>query len=112
MDRLRQDYIGTAKALGIELKVFTGQERSIKHQLGDLDMIILFTNKLSHAARVEAVRYAKSNNIPLHMSHSSGIAALRKYFEDSSGGAQRTPQNAGGAGGAPGRSKGAGRART
>jgi hypothetical protein len=78
MDRLRQEYIGTAKALGIELKVFTGQERSIKNQLGELDILVLFTGKVSHAARMEAVRYAKNNNIPLHMTHSSGIAALRK----------------------------------
>lgn len=83
MDRLRQEYIDTAKGLGVELKVFTGQERSIKSQLGDLDMMILFTGKVSHAARMEAVRHAKSNNIPLRMVHSSGVSALRKCFEGS-----------------------------
>lgn len=81
MDRLRNEYISTAKDMGVSLKVFTGQERSIKNQLGDLDMMILFTGKVSHAARAEAVKHAKANNIPLRMVHSSGVSALRKCFE-------------------------------
>ena len=83
MDRLRNDYINTAKAMGITLKVFTGQERSIKNQLGDLDMVILCTGKVSHAARQEAVHHAQARKIPLHMVHSSGVSALRRCIEDS-----------------------------
>ena len=83
MDRLRQEYIDTAKDLGVSLKVFTGQERSIRSQLGDVDMMILFTGKVSHAARAEAVKHAKSNKIPLRMVHSSGVSSLRKCIEDS-----------------------------
>ena len=82
MYRLRNEYIETAKGLGVTLKVFTGQERSIKNQLGDLDMMILFTGKVSHAARVEAIKHAKANRIPLHMIHSSVVSALRKCFEN------------------------------
>ena len=81
MDRLRKDYIDAARTLGVTLKVFTGQERSIKSQLGELDMMILFTSKVSHAARQEAIKHAKSNKIPLHMIHSSGVSALRKCIE-------------------------------
>ena len=82
MDRLKQEYISTAKDMGINLKVFTGQERSIRGQLGNLDMMIVFTGKVSHAARVEAVKHARDNNIPLRMVHSSGVSSLRKCFED------------------------------
>jgi hypothetical protein len=81
MDRLRKEYIDTAKGLGVDLKVFTGQERSIRQQLGEVDMMILFTGKVSHAARQEAVKHAKSNRIPLRMVHSSGVSSLRKCFE-------------------------------
>ena len=81
MDRLRKEYIDAARRLGVDLKVFTGQERSIRNQLGELDMMILFTGKVSHAARQEAVKHAKANSIPLHMIHSSGVSALRKCFE-------------------------------
>lgn len=82
MDRLHKEYIDTAKDLGVSLKVFTGQERSIRRQLGDVDMMILFTGKVSHAARQEAVKHARSNKIPLRMIHSSGVSSLRKCFEE------------------------------
>ncbi len=82
MDRLRTDYIVTARELGVSLKVFTGQERSIKSQIGEADMLILFTGKVSHAARIEALKHAKTNNIPVQLVHSSGVTALRKCFEE------------------------------
>lgn len=82
MDRLRKDYIDTARDLGVDLKVFTGQERSIKNQLGELDLVILFTSKLSHAARKEAIKHAKTRRIPLRMIHASGVSSLRKCIEE------------------------------
>ena len=82
MDRLRQDYIDAAKHLRVSLKVFSGQESGIRSQLGNLDIIILFTGKVSHAARETAVKHAKSNHIPLLMVHSSGVTSLRKCLED------------------------------
>lgn len=83
MDRLKQEYITMAKDLGVDLKVFTGQERSIKNQLGDLDLMILCTAKVSHAARQEVMKHAKTRNIRLHMVHSSGLSSLRKCISDS-----------------------------
>ena len=82
MDRLKKEYIDAARGLGVDLKVFTGQERSIKNQLGELDVMILFTGKVSHAARQEVVKHARSNNIPLHMIHSSGVSSLRKCISE------------------------------
>ncbi len=72
-----------AKEAGVDLKVFTGQERSIKSQLGELDMMILFTGKVSHAARQEVMKHARMYNIPLRMVHSSGVSSLRKCFAES-----------------------------
>ncbi len=80
MDRLRNEYMEAAKEQGVSLKVFTGQERSIKSQIGDADMLILFTGKVSHAARKEALKYAKHNKIPVKMVHSSGVTALKGCF--------------------------------
>jgi hypothetical protein len=84
MTRLRQEYIDTAKDMGVSLKVFIGKERSIRNQLGNLDMMIVFTGKVSHTAREDAVKHAKAYNIPLRMVHSSGVSSLRKCFEGSS----------------------------
>lgn len=87
MDRLHKEYIETAKDLGITLKVFTGQERSIKNRLGDVDFLVLFTAKVSHAARKEVLQHAKSGKIPLKMIHASGVSALKKCLEEERAGA-------------------------
>lgn len=77
MDRLRRDYINAAKARGIDLKVFTGKENQISSQMGYPDLVIVFTSKVSHAARKEVLSYAKSRNIPVRMVHSCGVSTLR-----------------------------------
>ncbi|GHV51585.1 hypothetical protein AGMMS49579_07220 [Spirochaetia bacterium] len=81
MDRLHRDYIDAAKSLGVELKVFVGQERSIRKQLGGTDMLIICTGKVSHSARREAVKFAGSNKIPMQMIVSSGVSSLRNCIE-------------------------------
>jgi hypothetical protein len=81
MDRLRSVYMHAAGELGIDLKIFTGQERSLKNQLGEPDMIILCTGKVSHAARHEAFKYADDKSIPVEMIHSSGVSALKRCLE-------------------------------
>ena len=82
MDRLHREYIETAKSLGVHLKVFAGQERSIKKQLGGADLLILCTGKVSHSARQEVTRHASVKNIPLFMIHSSGVSSLRGCIEN------------------------------
>lgn len=77
MDRLKRDYINAAKKEGIKLKVFTGKESRIAPKIGDADMVIIFTNKVSHDARREAMGHAKSNSIPVHMLHSCGVSTLK-----------------------------------
>ncbi len=81
MDRLKQDYLRTAKLAGVKLKIFTGQENSIAAQLGKSERIIIFTNKVSHQARNEAMNVAKSRNIPVDMLHSCGVSTLRKCLD-------------------------------
>ncbi|HDQ40381.1 MAG TPA: DUF2325 domain-containing protein [Desulfonatronum sp.] len=78
MDRLKQDYLRTAKKAGVDLKIFTGQENTIAAQLGKSERIIIFTNKISHRAKNEAMHVAKTRNIPVHMLHSCGVSTLRR----------------------------------
>ena len=82
MDRLHRKYIETAKSLGVNLKVFAGQERSIKKQLGGADLLILCTGKVSHSARQEVTNHASLKKIPLFMIHSSGVSSLRYCIEN------------------------------
>ena len=82
MDRLHREYIDAAKSLGVNLKVFAGQERSIKKQLGGADLLILCTGKVSHSARQEVVSHASVRKIPLFMMRSSGVSSLRGCIEN------------------------------
>lgn len=81
MDRLKRDYINTAKGMGVKLKVFTGKENAIAPKLGKADLVVVFTNQVSHKARKEVCTYAKANDIPLLLSHSCGVSTLRQCLE-------------------------------
>jgi hypothetical protein len=81
MDRLRREYILVARELGFDLKIFTGQENNIKRQIGDPDIIVICTGKVSHNARLEALRHASAKAIRLEMIHSSGVSALRRCIK-------------------------------
>ncbi|OEU70705.1 MAG: hypothetical protein BA863_14545 [Desulfovibrio sp. S3730MH75] len=81
MDRLKRNYITSAKEQGIKLKVFTGKENNVSAMLGKADHVIIFTNQISHSAKIGAVKYAKANNIPLHMFHSCGVSTLKNCLK-------------------------------
>lgn len=76
MDRLERDYINEAKKFGVELKVYKGRENNIPSRL-NVDAVIIFTNKVSHKARVNAMKAARKNDIPVYLFHSCGICTLR-----------------------------------
>lgn len=82
MDRLKREYINTAKDQGITLKVFTGQESNISQRLGDVDMVIIFTNKVSHEAKKKAFKIAKTQNIPLQLLHACGVSTLSEHLRE------------------------------
>jgi hypothetical protein len=42
------------------------------------DAVVIFTNKVSHQARNEAVTVAKKQGIPVFMHHSCGLTTLRE----------------------------------
>jgi hypothetical protein len=71
-----------AQRRGVRLKVFTGQESRIAERLGEADLLIVFTNKVSHEARHQVVRLAKSRDIPLRLIHSCGLSTLHGCLED------------------------------
>ncbi|MGE4506235.1 MAG: DUF2325 domain-containing protein [Desulfovibrionaceae bacterium] len=76
MDRLKKQYEQTAKQHGVKLKVFTGKERDMRTQMGKPDLIIIFTDKCSHKARIQAVQHARQSDIPVLRSHSCGVSSL------------------------------------
>ncbi len=77
MDRLKRHYREEARRLGFELRVFTRPEANIASKLKNVDAVVIFTNKVSHNAKMKAVDAAKGNDIPVFMHHSCGICTLR-----------------------------------
>ncbi|WP_027183619.1 DUF2325 domain-containing protein [Desulfovibrio inopinatus] len=82
LDRLKRKYEAEAAKRGVNLKVFTGKENAVAKHLGKTDMVILFTDKVSHKARRQAASLAKSRNIPLAQTHSSSVSSLGRVLAD------------------------------
>lgn len=78
MDRLERQYLDEAAKLGIDLRVFTKSEAGITSKIRNVDAMVIFTNKVSHQVKKQAVVAAKTKNIPIFMHHSCGICTLRE----------------------------------
>jgi len=81
MDRLERHYRQEADKLGIELKVFNRPTAEISSKIGSADVLIIFTNKVSHRARREVMSMARSRSIPVFQCHSCGVCRLRDCFK-------------------------------
>lgn len=81
MDRLERRYLLEGERAGVSLKVFNGAEARLASRIGDVDAMVIFTNKVSHSARREAMGVAKSRNIPVFLHHSCGVCTLRRCLD-------------------------------
>lgn len=81
MDRLEKHYQDEAARAGVELQVFTRSENNIGAKLKKADAVVIFTNKVSHQAKKEAMNAARLNNIPAFMHHSCGVCTLRECLK-------------------------------
>lgn len=82
MDRLKRDYMTAAKGAGVDLRCFNGAEHCMPEKLGSPDVLIMFTNMISHEARKKVLNVARERNIPLKMIHSCGVSSLRKCLHE------------------------------
>lgn len=67
---------------GCKAKIFVKEKSSFKKKLGMPDLMILFTNTVSHKMVNSAVSEAKRNQIPIARSHSSSAAALASVLRE------------------------------
>ena len=77
IDRLERHYLEEAVRVGVDLKIFNILEANIGAKIRQADALVIFTNKVSHRMKKQAVSAAKSNNIPVFMHHSCGVCTLR-----------------------------------
>jgi hypothetical protein len=81
MDRLVREYIFIAHNYGIKLKVLTKLSKNMDEKIKYADGVIIFTDKISHKAKNEAVKSAKNNRVPIFFCHSSGVCSLKNCLD-------------------------------
>ena len=79
-ERMEKIYMNICKEYGYKAKVFTKENGSFKKQIGKPDLMIFFTNTVSHKMITVASKEAKRNNIPVEKVHTSSIFALHNIF--------------------------------
>ncbi len=80
-DRMYSQYKNLCKGHNCKVKVFTQMPGNFKSQIGSPDLLILFTNTVSHKMALCAVSEALRNNISIERCHSSSSSALKKILE-------------------------------
>ena len=70
------------KKAGCRAKVFTKEKGNLSRKIGAPDLMILFTNTVSHKMVNSAVMEAKRNCIPIARVHSSSASALNGVLKE------------------------------
>jgi hypothetical protein len=82
-------YKEICKRHGCKSKVFVKEKGGFKKKIGSPDLMVLFTNTVSHKMLNSAVVEAKRNNTKIAYIHSSSASALddtlEHYFERKQG---------------------------
>ncbi len=79
-DRMVSQYNDICKSYKCKMKLFTQISSRFKDQIGSPDLIVLFTNTVSHKMVITAVQQAKKNNVVVARSHSSSGSALKEIL--------------------------------
>ena len=83
-ERMERRYIDICKSYEFDAKVFT-KVKGIRNKIGKPDMLILFTNTISHKMVTQALNYAPKD-VNVVRVHSSSIRALKEILDNYAGG--------------------------
>lgn len=81
-ERMVCQYQDICKNHGCKAKVFPKENGTLKKKMGCPDLLILFTNTVSHKMVISAAQEAKRNNIPIARCHTSSVTALHKLLSE------------------------------
>lgn len=62
-------------------KVFTQMKGGLKNKIGTPDLLVLFTNTMSHKMVRSALNETKGNGTVIARSHSSSMSALKNILD-------------------------------
>ena len=79
-ERMVCQYENICKSYGCKAKVFVKENGTLRKKMGSPDLLILFTNTVSHKMVNSASQEAKRNNIPIARIHSSSASALHELL--------------------------------
>ena len=65
-----------------QAKVFAKMERGMKNKMGSPDLLVLFTNTMSHKMLQSALSETKGSETTIVRSHSSSMSALKSILEN------------------------------
>ena len=80
-DRMVCQYKQICKQYRCKAKVFTQMPADFKKQIGRPDLLVLFTNTVSHKMVCSALQHANSGCIPVARCHSSSSCALKGILD-------------------------------
>ncbi len=78
MDRLDDQYRMEAQRHGMDIQIFSQDDRSMCSKIKKAEGVVIFTNMISHQARNRALNAAKNEGIPVFLHHSCGVCSLRE----------------------------------
>ena len=80
-DRMVCQYMKICKNYKCKAKVFTRMSGNLKTQIGQPDLIILFTSTVAHKMVHCALKEAERYNIRVERAHSSSASALENVLQ-------------------------------
>lgn len=84
-ERMEQQYKKICKKHKCKVKVFTKMAANLKTQIGQPDLIILFTSTVAHKMVYCALKEAERYDIRVKRSHSSSASALETMLQECCG---------------------------
>ena len=84
-DRMVCQYKKICKEHRCKAKVFTQMPAKLDKQIGSPDLIVLFTNTVSHKMVKCAVEEAEKRNSDIVRSHTSSASALQEILQEKCG---------------------------
>ena len=81
-ERMVCQYTDICKDYGYKAKVFPKENGAIRKKIGCPDLMVLFTNTVSHKMVISASQEAKKNNIPVARIHTSSASALKCALDE------------------------------
>lgn len=79
---MERQYQQICKSYGYKAKVFTKEAGSLKRKIGSPDLLVVFTNTVSHSMTACALQEAKKNGTAIARTHTSSAAALHEIMKN------------------------------